>query len=112
MTERLTHTNVYATFLKSILLSMDDWVISNSLCPKKLNNLKEMEKSLDTYNLPRLNNEEIKNLRLFIAAAAAKSLHFCPTLGDLIDGSPPGSSVLEILQAGVLEWVAIFFSNA
>ena len=91
---------------------MDDWVISNSLCPKKLNNLKEMEKSLDTYNLPRLNNEEIKNLRLFIAAAAAKSLHFCPTLGDLIDGSPPGSSVLEILQAGVLEWVAIFFSNA
>ena len=27
-------------------------------------------------------------------AAAAKSLHSCPTLWDLIDGSPPGSSVL------------------
>ena len=27
------------------------------------------------------------------AAAAAKSLHSCPTLCDSIDGSPPGSSV-------------------
>ena len=27
------------------------------------------------------------------AAAAAKSLQSCPTLGDPIDGSPPGSSV-------------------
>ena len=27
-------------------------------------------------------------------------------------GSPPGSPVPEILQAGTLEWVAIFFSNA
>ena len=27
----------------------------------------------------------------FAAAAAAKSLQSCPTLGDPIDGSPPGS---------------------
>ena len=27
----------------------------------------------------------------------------CPTLGDPIDGSPPGSSVHGILQARVLE---------
>ena len=27
------------------------------------------------------------------AAAAAKSLHSCPTLCDPIDGSPPGSPV-------------------
>ena len=27
------------------------------------------------------------------AAAAAKSLQSCPTLGDFIDGSPPGSAV-------------------
>ena len=44
------------------------------------------------------------------AAAAAKSLQSCPTLCDPIDGSPPGSSVPEILQARVLEWVAIAFS--
>ena len=33
------------------------------------------------------------------AAAAAKSLQSCPTLWDLINGSPPGSPVPGILQA-------------
>ena len=46
------------------------------------------------------------------AAAAAKSLQSCPTLCDLIDGSPPGSPVRGILQARTLEWVAISFSDA
>ena len=46
------------------------------------------------------------------AAAAAKSLHSCPTLYDPVDGSPPGSPVPGILQARTLEWVAISFSNA
>ena len=31
----------------------------------------------------------------------------CPTLFDSLDYSPPGSSVHEILQARILEWVAI-----
>ena len=35
----------------------------------------------------------------------------CPTLCDPIDGSPPGSPVPGILQAGTLEWVAISFST-
>ena len=34
----------------------------------------------------------------------------CLTLCECRDGSPPGSSVDEILQARVLEWVAISFS--
>ena len=46
------------------------------------------------------------------AAAAARSLQLCPTLCNLIDGSPPGSPVPQILQARTLEWVAISFSNA
>ena len=46
------------------------------------------------------------------AAAAAASLQSCLTLCDPIDGSPPGSAVLGILQARTLEWVAISFSNA
>ena len=46
------------------------------------------------------------------AAAAAKSLQSCPTLCDPIDGSPPGSCVHGILQARVLEWVAVASSNA
>ena len=44
--------------------------------------------------------------------AAAKSLQSCPTLCNPIDGSPLGSSVPGILQARILEWVAISFSNA
>ena len=35
----------------------------------------------------------------------------CPTLCDPINCSPPGSSVHGILQARVLEWVAISFSR-
>ena len=46
------------------------------------------------------------------AAAAAKSLQSCPILCDPIDGSPLGSSVPGILQARILEWVAMSFSNA
>ena len=35
----------------------------------------------------------------------------CPTLRDPVDCSPPGSSVHGILQARILEWVAISFSR-
>ena len=35
----------------------------------------------------------------------------CPTLCDLMDCSPLGSSVREILQIRILEWVAIPFSR-
>ena len=48
---------------------------------------------------------------MYAAAAAAKSLQSCWTLCDPIDSSPPGSPVLGILQARILEWVAISFSN-
>ena len=46
------------------------------------------------------------------AAAAAKSLQSYLTLCDPMDGSLPGSPVPGILQARILEWVAISFSNA
>ena len=35
----------------------------------------------------------------------------CPTLCDPMDCSPPGSSVHEIFQARILEWVAVSFSR-
>ena len=35
----------------------------------------------------------------------------CPTLSNLMDCSPPGSSVHGIFQARVLEWGAIAFSD-
>ena len=42
---------------------------------------------------------------------AAKSLQSCLTLCDPTDSSLPGSSVPGILQARILEWAAISFSN-
>ena len=46
------------------------------------------------------------------ATATAKSLQSCPTLCNPIGGSLLGSPVPGILQARILEWVAISFSNA
>ena len=43
-----------------------------------------------------------------VCVLAAQS---CPTLCDLIDCSLPASSVHEILQARMLEWVAVPFSK-
>ena len=41
----------------------------------------------------------------------AKSLQSCLTLCDPVDYSPPGSSVHGILQARILEWVAMSSSR-
>ena len=43
----------------------------------------------------------------YILCVHAKLLQSCPTLWDSIDSSPPGSSVHGILQAGILEWIAM-----
>ena len=41
----------------------------------------------------------------------AKSLQYCLTLCDTMDCSLPGSSVHGVLQARILEWVAISSSR-
>ena len=45
------------------------------------------------------------------ACVQAKALESCLTLCDLINCSPAGSSVHGILQARILEWVAISISR-
>ena len=45
------------------------------------------------------------------ARTHAQSLQSCPTLCNPMDHSPPGSSVQGILQARILEWVAMPFSR-
>ena len=42
-----------------------------------------------------------------LSRVRAESLQSCPTLCEPMDRSPPGSSVLGILQARILEWVAM-----
>ena len=46
------------------------------------------------------------------AQVCAKSLQSCLTLCDPMDCSPPGSSVNGILQARILQWVAMPCSRA
>ena len=45
--------------------------------------------------------------RGFFAWVHAKSLQSCPTLCNPVDCNLPGSSVHEIFQARILEWVAM-----
>ena len=78
--------------------------------------------SLQSKGLPRVfSNTTVQKLNssalsfLYAAAAAAAAanlLQSCLTLCDPIDGSSPGSPILGVLQARILEWVAISFSNA
>ena len=59
----------------------------------------------------RLNIKKTKIMASGPIATATKSRQSCPSLCDPIDGSPIGSSVPGILQAKILEWAAISFSN-
>ena len=45
------------------------------------------------------------------ACVCAKSLQLCLTLWDTMDGSPTGSSVHGLLQARILNWVAMASSR-
>ena len=58
-----------------------------------------------------MKKEKYRQISVMTATAAAKSLQSCLTLCDPIEGSPLGSSVSGILQARILEWVAISFSR-
>ena len=64
---------------------------------------KTLESSLDSKETKPINPKGN-----WIETEVAQS---CPTLCDPIDCSLPGSSVHEVFQAGVLDWVAISFSR-
>ena len=71
-----------------------------------------------SHHLPPFQSSPIQSLLSIhivdfcVTVASAKSLQSWPTLRDPIDSSPPGTSVPGILEARILEWVAISFSNA
>ena len=50
----------------------------------------------------------LQSVSMKVKAFVAQS---CPTHCDLMNCSPTGASVHEILQAGILEWVATPFSR-
>ena len=65
---------------------------------------------LDLYHLPctKVNSKWMRDLKWKVTVLDTLS---CPTFCHPMDGSPPGSFVLGIFQARVLEWVAVPFSR-
>ena len=62
--------------------------------------------------MPRIGKSTERGMyRLVVAnvciSVCAMSLQSCPILCNTMDCSPPGSSVQGILQARILEWVAM-----
>ena len=91
---------------------MTGWGIKRNFNPFTLTFLPLLPPAPDSLLHFNLNFWMLIYFSCLTAGAAAKSLQSCPTLCDPIDGSPLGSSVPGILQARILEWVAISFSNA
>ena len=74
----------------------------------KVLNLKTLTGNI-LYNSNNKNNKGLDtNLE---ESKESEVTQLCPTLGDPMDCSLPGSSVHGIFQAIVLEWIAISFSR-
>ena len=56
-------------------------------------------------------SKEVVRLAYKYESVCAKLLQSCLTLCSPIDHSPQGPSVLGILQARILEWIAMLFST-
>ena len=76
-------------------------------------NGKEPEKSIRIYSSIWLNHfaESLKVTCCKLTVCACSVTQSCLTLCNPMDCSPPGSPVHGILQARILEWVAISFSR-
>ena len=89
------------------------WIVTPPGSPTHGNPLaRVLEKVAISFFRGPSQHSDLTCISYMAAAAAAKSLQSCPTLGDPVDGSPPGSPIPGILQARTLEWVVISFSNA
>ena len=63
--------------------------------------------SLFPNTVAKLGEVKEAGILTFHTCLCAKLFQSCPTLCHSMDCSPPGSSVREILQARILEWVAM-----
>ena len=73
--------------------------------------LEVVKQEMTRMNVYILRIRELKWTGMRATATAAKSLQSCLTLCDPIDGSLPGSPVPGILQARILELVAMSSSR-
>ena len=70
--------------------------------------LPKIMKQMKHLSTEHVSSTILRSCDLVVVVLIAQS---CPTLCDPMDCHPPGSSVHEIFQARILEWVAISFSR-
>ena len=109
--------SVFLSLFSSICLDLSHHVYSQrEMCTfhptHSLENPDEYSLYIQPWVVSNVNLILCKGKLRYRSAAAAESLQSCPTLCNPIDGSPLGSSVPGILQARIVEGVAISFSNA
>ena len=83
------------------------WVLVFSTCLLSTSDL-WLTKAVFFFSLKKAGILEGQTNGVYICA---KLLQSCPTLCNPMDHSPPEFSVLWILQAKILEWLAILFSR-
>ena len=98
-----------------------DHLLSHQPVPAILNkaliSLNNLQKTDHVSPGPHLGKQKVgspmysKSLLNTLSEWVSEVAQSCPTLCDPVDCSPPGSSVHGILQARILEWVAISFSR-
>ena len=94
-----------------VLNCKDSWVLKNWCFWTVV--FKTLESPLDCKEIQAVHPKGDQSWVLIGSACIhAKSLQLCPTLYNPMDCSPPGSSVHGILQARILEWVAMPFSKS
>ena len=77
-----------------------------------MTNLDSIFKSRDITLPTKVRPVKATQSKPVLCCVYAQSLQSGPTLCNPMDCSPPGSFVHGISQVGILEWVAISFSNA
>ena len=76
-------------------------------CARILLTYEKAKKGKTTLKLSKVINKYLK-VKVLVSEL---TIQLCLTLCDPMDGSLPGSSVHGILQARILEWLAIPFSK-
>ena len=106
----------YSTSLSLRFLALKVWIIIatwNHCCQNSFSAHKVPfeEQVLNKVELVFLHTHFLSSVEIISngICCCCIATQLCPTLCDPTDGSPPGSSVHGILQARILEWVAISF---
>ena len=105
-----TVDNVSTIWSLYMLLGYSIWSLFSLQCIIMKSHWERCRDKRQGEEVSRVNKREI-DIIIKVLAAAAKSRQSCPALCNAIDGSPPGSPIPGILQATILEWVAISFSS-